>query len=100
MMIKKLQKIEENEERINKLLESLEVQNDVLDRRLELIEEKLFDKKERVKIDRALKQLKKRKIIEQKAKKFLLNPIKGEILEDRDLIKAVVMALKKDLKKT
>ncbi|OYT55997.1 MAG: hypothetical protein B6U68_04095 [Candidatus Aenigmarchaeota archaeon ex4484_14] len=99
-MIKKLQKIEENEERINKLLESLEVQNDVLDRRLELIEEKLFDKKERVKIDRALKQLKKRKIIEQKAKKFLLNPIKGEILEDRDLIKAVVMALKKDLKKT
>ncbi|OYT57512.1 MAG: hypothetical protein DRO96_00240 [Candidatus Aenigmatarchaeota archaeon] len=98
-MIRKFQKIEENERKLNEIIDMLEIQNAVLDKRLSYIEEKIFDEKEREMIEKALKQMEKRKLLEKKAKKILLDPIKAEILEDRDLVKAVVSEIKKELTK-
>ncbi|MCD6557569.1 MAG: hypothetical protein J7K31_00865 [Candidatus Aenigmarchaeota archaeon] len=98
-MIRKFQKIEENERKLNEIIDMLEIQNAVLDKRLSYIEEKIFDEKEREMIEKTLKQMEKRKLLEKKAKKILLDPIKAEILEDRDLVKAVVSEIKKELTK-
>jgi DNA repair ATPase RecN len=87
-MIKRFEKIDENERKIRNLEIEVKKLQEILDTRLNYLEKKLLEENEKKKLDKEIKK-KERSFSLNKKMNSLIEPLKNEIKENSEIIKKI-----------
>lgn len=85
-MIKRFEKIDENERKIRNLEIEVKKLQEILDTRLNYLEKKLLEENDKKKLDKEIKK-KERSFSLNKKMNSLIEPLKNEIKENSEIIK-------------